>query len=110
MDDFVNKSWLFDIYGNLLNENQKKVYEYHVLDDLSFNEIATELGRTRQDSHDLYNRADKKLKELDEKLKLKDRFMQIEDYVNQINHLSSDKKIKSLKKRIIDLIKGNINV
>ena len=109
MDDFLNKSWLFDIYGNLLNENQKKVYEYHILEDLSFNEIADELKKTRQDCHDLYTRADKKLVELDKKLRLKNKFLHIEDYAQKINKLSNDKEIKALSNKIIKLIKTEGN-
>ena len=109
MDDFLHKSWLFDIYGNLLKENQKKVYEYHILDDLSFNEIGEELGLTRQDCHDLYNRADKKLMELESKLNLKNKFLSIEEYAQKINKLSTDKEIKSLSNEIIKLIKTEEN-
>ena len=106
MDDFLNKSILFDIYGNLLKENQKKVYEYHIIDDLSFNEIGEELGLTRQDCHDLYTRADKKLSELEDKLRLKNKFLSIEDCANKINKLSNDKEIKSLSNKIIKLTKN----
>lgn len=109
MDDFLHKSWLFDIYGNLLKENQKKVYEYHILDDLSFNEIGEELGLTRQDCHDLFNRADKKLMELESKLNLKNKFLSIEEYAQKINKLSTDKEIKSLSNKIIKLIKTEEN-
>ena len=48
MDEFVVRGNLFELYGGLLNENQRKVYEYHVMDDMSFTEIGEELGVTRQ--------------------------------------------------------------
>ena len=32
MDEFVVRGNLFELYGGLLNENQRKVYEYHVMD------------------------------------------------------------------------------
>ena len=45
MDDIFKKSILYDLYGGLLSENQKTVYGYHVIDDLSFAEIGEELNR-----------------------------------------------------------------
>lgn len=106
MDDFLNKSILFDIYGNILKDNQKKVYEYHIIDDLSFNEIGEILGLTRQDCYDLFSRADKKLNEIDTKLNLKTKFINIENFAIKINQLSKDKDIKSLSNKIINITKN----
>jgi predicted DNA-binding protein YlxM (UPF0122 family) len=43
MDDFVVRGNLYELYGGLLNENQRKVYEYHIIDDMSFTEIGEEM-------------------------------------------------------------------
>ena len=36
MEDFVRKGNLYELYGGLLKENPRRVYEYHVVDDMSF--------------------------------------------------------------------------
>lgn len=105
MNDIFEQSILYDIYGNLLNKNQKEVYEYHIIDDLSFNEIGEELNLTRQAAYDLYNRANKKLYEFENKLGLYKRMKEIEKYANDIKNISKDnKKILSLTDKIINLI------
>ena len=43
---------LFDFYGELLTEHQKKIYEDAVFGDLSLGEIAQEYGISRQGVHD----------------------------------------------------------
>lgn len=107
MDDFFEKSILYDLYGGLLTKNQQVVYEYHVIDDLSFSEIGVELGISRQAAYDLYKLADKKLKEIDNKLMLSTRFKDIEKYAKSIKNSTKDKTIISLSNKIIsNIIKG----
>ena len=102
MDEIFEKSILYDLYGGLLNESQRTVYEYHVIDDLAFSEIGEELGITRQAAHELYKTADKKLKEIDKKLDLSRRFKDIEKYAESIKSLSKgNQKIINLANKII---------
>ena len=53
---------LFDIYGELLTNKQKEVYEYYFFDDLSIIEIATILDVSKIA---VYNNIQKSLKKLD---------------------------------------------
>lgn len=107
MEDIFNKSILYDLYGGLLSENQKLVYEYHVNDDLSFTEIGEELNITRQAAYDLYKNADKKLKEIDKKLMLSVRFKDIEKIANEISNVAkNNKEIIKLSNKINNIIKG----
>lgn len=101
MDNFFQQSVLYDIYGNLLDDKQKLVYEYHILDDLSFNEIGEELNLTRQAAYDLFSRADKKLKLFEEKLGLSKLLMKIEDIAEEIKIATTDNNIKKLSEKII---------
>lgn len=101
MDDIFKKSILYDLYGGLLSKNQKVVYEYHILDDLSFSEIGEELDITRQAAYDLYKLADKKLKDIDSKLKLSQKFNEIEKVASDIKKITKDKKIINLSNKII---------
>ena len=110
MEDFFKKSILFDIYGNLLSKNQKLVYEFHILDDLSFNEIGEELKITRQAAYDLFKTADKKLIEYENKLMLYKKFNDIEKIAKKIKNISFDKKVINLLEEIINITKMEENV
>jgi predicted DNA-binding protein YlxM (UPF0122 family) len=57
MEDKIMQGNLYEFYGDLLNEHQKKIYEDYVLNDLSLGEIAENEGITRQGVHDLVKRA-----------------------------------------------------
>ena len=56
MIKIVEQSLLYDFYGELLNEHQKKIYEDVVFNDMSPSEIAREEGISRQGVHDLVKR------------------------------------------------------
>ena len=110
MDEIFEKSILYDLYGGLLSDNQKMVYEYHVNDDLSFSEIGDELKISRQAAYDLFKTADKKLKDIDKKLGLSSRFKDIEKYVLNIKRSTNDKKIINLSNKIINnIVKGGMS-
>ena len=44
MEKIGRQVFLYDFYGELLTEHQKRVYEDVVLNDMSLSEIAEELG------------------------------------------------------------------
>ncbi len=102
MEDFVIKGNLFELYGGLLKENQRKVYEYHIVDDMSFTEIGEELGITRQAAQELFRRADKKLQESEETLGLEKRMLSIRALAERIQTESSEDDIRQLAGEIID--------
>lgn len=103
MIKIVEQSMLYDFYGELLTQHQKKIYEDVVFNDMSPSEIAREEGITRQGVHDLIKRCDKILKEYEDKLHLVDRFMQTKKDVELIKKCSIEfKESKDLK--IIDEI------
>lgn len=107
MEDIFNKSILYDLYGGLLSDNQKNVYEYHIIDDLSFSEIGEELGISRQAAYDLFKNADRKLINIDKKLQLSTRLRNVETLADEINKLSfKNSKIKNLSNKIINIVKG----
>ena len=59
MDRIVEKSLLFDFYGELLTQHQKDVYGEYIQNDLSPTEIASIRGISRQGAHDLIKRCEK---------------------------------------------------
>ncbi len=44
MEEKLEQAYLYDFYGELLNEHQRQVYEDFVFNDLSLGEIASEEG------------------------------------------------------------------
>lgn len=48
MEKIVEQGFLYDFYGELLTEHQKKIYEDVVYNDYSLTEIARENGISRQ--------------------------------------------------------------
>ncbi len=83
-EEMAELASLYDIYGNLLKEGQRDIFEAYVLDNLSLSEIADEQGMTRQGVYDTINRTRKKLREYDEKLGLRERSKKMDEIANRI--------------------------
>lgn len=96
------KGMLYDFYGELLTQHQKKVYEDAIFNDLSLSEIADEQGISRQGVHDLIKRCDKILAGYENKLRLVEKFSRIKQNIQQINRLTDDEQIKRLSNEIIE--------
>lgn len=90
MEKIVRQGQLYDFYGELLTDHQKKIYEDVVFNDLSLSEIAAEQGISRQGVHDLVKRCDKILEEYEEKLHLLEKFRQTKEMVGEIRQLASE--------------------
>ena len=88
MEEKIEQAYLYDFYGELLNEHQRKIYEDFVFNDLSLGEIADEEGISRQGVHDLVKRCDKILAGYEEKLHLVERFWKTKEDVSKIRDLS----------------------
>lgn len=84
MEERVRKNYLYDFYGELLTEHQKKIYEESTFDDLSLAEIAEGAGVSRQAVHDIIKRTDASLEEYEAKLHMLERFMEIKNLVKLI--------------------------
>ena len=61
MEKFVERTLLYDFYGELLTKRQQQIYESVVLEDYSLSEVAEELNISRQGVHDMIRRCDKAL-------------------------------------------------
>lgn len=90
MEKFVERTLLYDFYGELLTERQQQVYENVVLDDMSLSEVAADLGISRQGVHDMIRRCDKTLDEYEEKLHLVNRFLMIRKQIQRIMEISDE--------------------
>ncbi len=88
MDELLEKSLLYDCYGELLTEHQQAVYQSFVFEDMSLAEVAEEQGITRQGVHDLVKRCDKILQGYEDKLHLVKKFVSIKNSVTRIGELT----------------------
>ena len=70
MEQFVQQTLLYDFYGELLTEHQRRIYEDVVLNDYSLSEAAADVGISRQGVHDNVKRCNKILLDYEEKLHL----------------------------------------
>ena len=102
MEKIVEQGLLYDFYGELLTEHQRKIYEDAVCNDMSLAEIAEEYGISRQGVHDLIKRCDKILNDYENKLHLVEKFARIKRNIQQINELADDEQIKQLSNKIIE--------
>lgn len=87
MEEKVRQTYLYDFYGELLNEHQRRVYEDFVCNDLSLSEIAAELGISRQGVADMMKRCEQKLCGYEEKLRLLEKFLSVKEKVANIRGL-----------------------
>lgn len=90
MEKIVEQGLLYDFYGELLTEHQKRIYEDVVYNDFSLAEIAKENGISRQGVHDLVRRCDRSLQEYEDKLHLVERFLKIKNQIGRLEELTDD--------------------
>lgn len=88
MEEKLEQAYLYDFYGELLNEHQRKIYEDFVFNDLSLGEIADEEGISRQGVHDMVKRCTKTLEGYEEKLHLIAKFQSAKQNVERIHQLA----------------------
>lgn len=88
MEKIVEQGILYDFYGELLTDHQKKLYEEAVYNDMSLSEIAEEYGISRQGVHDLLKRCDNILQGYESKLHLVAKFNDTKEKLKQINDLA----------------------
>lgn len=102
MEKIVEQGILFDFYGELLTEHQRRVYRDVVYNDMSLGEMADELGISRQGVHDLIKRCDKILSGYEEKLHLIEKFMETKKNVSRIKEISNEDAVKQLAAEILE--------
>ena len=105
MEKFVEQTFLFDFYGELLTERQRQVYTSVVFEDYSLSEVAEELGISRQGVHDLVKRCSQTLKGYEEKLHLVEKFVSIREKVKQIDELLDGYEKENAEKLVADIRK-----
>ena len=101
MEKIVEQGLLYDFYGELLTEHQRRIYEDAVFNDLSLSEIAQNAGISRQGVHDLIKRCDKTLEEYENRLHLMARFEKIRQKLERIKEISESEEVNWLADEIL---------
>ena len=103
MEEKLKQAYLYDFYGELLNEHQRQIYEDFVFNDLSLGEIAGEEGISRQGVADMVKRCEKKLVGFEEKLHLIEKFLSVKQDVTKIHELTSSFQKSKDEQIIMDI-------
>lgn len=109
MEERVELSLLYDFYGALLKDSQRRMFEAYMLEDYGYSEIAASEGISRQGAYDAVSRAVKQLRAYEEKLGLAGRFQKqlkkMEELQEKIAALSLPKDTPGLPE-ILQLLEG----
>ena len=89
---------LYDYYGELLNEDNKKYFEDYYFDNLSLGEIASNNDVSRNAVHKHIKNTEAKLMFYEEKLGLYKKDKKLQEVIDKIK----DDKIKKEIKNILD--------
>ena len=109
MKQIVEQGLLYDFYGELLTDHQKKIYEAAVYEDMSLSEIADENGISKQGVHDLIKRCTNTLQSYEDRLHMIKRFEAIKLRAEEISALANEENLpeEDLRSRL-KAISGNI--
>ncbi len=100
MEKIVEQNYLYDFYGELLTDHQKRIYEDVVYQDLSISEIAKQEGVSRQGIFDMIKRCDKALQGYEEKLHLVERFLKNQKQIKLIYELTREDNQEDVQERM----------
>ena len=78
MDKRVELNWLLDFYGPLLTERRQVLLRLYLEEDLSLQEIADQVGISRQGVYDAILKAQAQLESYEERLSLLARYRGIQ--------------------------------
>ena len=113
LEERVYLSMLYDFYGALLKENNRRVFEAYIQEDYSISEIAEEMQISRQAVHDAVKRITKQLRGYEEKLGLLERFelqrnemKRLHECLQEMNISEEDPKGKEIFQILSEIIES----
>lgn len=102
---------LYAFYGQLLTDNQKKMIELYIYEDLSLGEISENLHISRQAIYDSIKRSQNILQNYEEKLSLiykfemnEDELKEISNDIKEIQNSIDDKRLNEIFADIINRV------
>lgn len=108
LEEVVERSYLFDFYGELLTDHQRLIYQSFVFENFSLSEIASEYGISRQGVHDLIKRCDKLLISYEDKLHLVERFQRLRKQVDDLIRVCEDTELSKEQRIKVCIKQANI--
>ena len=104
LESFLQVSLLYDFYGALLTDKQRKCIEMHFLNDFSLSEIADEFGVSRQAIYDIINRTRQMLVDYEGKLGLVRRYQTEQECIQDIFSIMKNLPEKKKKKYQLEIV------
>ncbi|MCR5685568.1 MAG: DNA-binding protein [Lachnospiraceae bacterium] len=92
LKDIYELTRLYDMYGVLLSEHNREIFEDYMLNDLSLGEIADEQGISRQGVRDTVRRCSGKLKSYEDKLGMLKKLDDASGLINKLELLVKDEE------------------
>ena len=93
MEKLIERGLLYDNYGGLLSEKNKRIYEACAVDDMSLAEIAEEMGISRQAVSEALRRIDDRLRGYERELHLIAKSRSLEDCITDLRSALAEKDI-----------------
>lgn len=97
-EEMFHYNELFDIYGNLLNEREKEIFNLFYEEDLSLQEIANERGVSKSAIGNTIKTINKKLDNFETKLGFLNKINILEKLIDKIDNLDLKNDIKKFLK------------
>lgn len=85
LKELVELARLYDVYGSLLNDHSKGIFERYILDNYSLGEISEEMGISRQGVRDIVVRYSKKLHDYENRLKFLEKLDKASDLLDELD-------------------------
>ena len=96
MEKYVYLNELYDLYGELLTDKQQMYFKDYYFSNLSYGEISSKYGVSRNAIYHQLQIIEKKLSFFEEKLKLYSKKQEISDIIDLINDNKAKRIIENL--------------
>ncbi len=107
MEENIEYTILFDIYGELLTDHQKEIFSEYYLYNLSLREIAQNHHISYQAVRDSIKSSENLLKKFDSKLEM----ASLLDKLRKIYEMcQSEKDLNKVRDEIIELLKSEVDI
>ncbi|ATZ21452.1 sigma factor-like helix-turn-helix DNA-binding protein [Mesoplasma tabanidae] len=97
LEKTLELSSLFYLYKNMLTQKQIEYFELYFEEDLSFQEIADQLGISKAAAHDAINKIIKSLNDLEDKLAINSKKTKIEKIIEEHKESNVEEVLKIIK-------------
>lgn len=112
LDKVTRIAWLYDFYGPLLTEKQRRLIELYYHQDFSLGEIAELTNVSRQAVHDLLRRAKNSLEDYEKALGFLKKYLKRLEIIQEIdlllNSASLEQELSAQMKGLLEAL-GEIN-